>query len=57
MGPSIWQILIVILVVALLFGANRLPRVMEDVAKGITAFKRGLKDDADGNDKPSDKKE
>ena len=37
MSPSIWQILIVVALVFLLFGAGRLPRVMEDIAKGITA--------------------
>lgn len=45
MGPSIWHILIVILVIVLLFGTSRLPRVMEDVAKGLNAFKKGLKDE------------
>lgn len=47
MAPSIWQILIVILIVLLLFGAGRLPRMMEDVAKGIKGFKKGLKDEED----------
>lgn len=45
MSPSIWQILIIILVIILLFGTSRLPRVMEDVAKGLNAFKKGLKDE------------
>lgn len=61
MGPSIWHILIVILVIVLLFGTNRLPRVMEDLAKGLNAFKKGLKDedtksiDAPQNTAPKDK--
>lgn len=45
MGPSIWHILVVVLVVVLLFGTSRLPRVMEDLAKGLQAFKKGLKDE------------
>lgn len=45
MAPSIWQILIIILIVLLLFGAGRLPRIMEDMAKGIKSFKRGLNDE------------
>ena len=48
MGPSVWHILIVILVIVLLFGTSRLPRTMEDLAKGLKAFKKGLKDE----DKP-----
>jgi len=45
MGISIWQILIIVAVVALLFGAGRIPRLMGDMAKGIKSFKAGMKDD------------
>lgn len=52
MGLSIWQILIIVAVVVLLFGANRIPRLMRDMGSGITAFRKGLKDgdDKDGKD-------
>ncbi len=36
---------IVLGIVLLLFGAGRLPNVMGDFAKGIKAFKAGMKDD------------
>ena len=45
MGLSIWHILVVVLVIFLLFGAGRVPRMMEDIAKGIKSFKKGLADD------------
>lgn len=45
MGLSLWHVLVVILVVVLLFGTKRLPNVMEDLAKGIKSFKKGLKDE------------
>lgn len=45
MGLSIWHLLVVALLVFLFFGAGRLPRVMEDIAKGIKGFKKGLADD------------
>ena len=45
MGLSFWHILVVVLLVFVLFGANRFPRVMEDLAKGIKGFKHGLKDE------------
>lgn len=51
MGPGWLQILIVIALVVLLFGAGRLPRVMEDIAKGIKSFKKGMSED----DTPKDK--
>lgn len=48
MGLSIWHILVVLLVVMLVFGTKRLPGAMEDLAKGLKAFKKGLhhEDDA-----------
>ncbi|CAO3420790.1 twin-arginine translocase TatA/TatE family subunit [Azospirillum doebereinerae] len=42
---SIWHWVIVLLIVLLLFGAGKLPKVMGDLAKGAKAFKAGLKDD------------
>ncbi len=41
---SIWHWIIVLLIVLLLFGAGKLPSVMGDIAKGVKAFKAGLKD-------------
>ncbi|PZP55478.1 MAG: twin-arginine translocase TatA/TatE family subunit [Micavibrio aeruginosavorus] len=37
--------LVVILVIIVIFGAGRLPSVMGDLAQGIKAFKRGMKDE------------
>ena len=49
---------IVAIVVFLLFGAGKLPRLMGDVAEGIKAFKRGMKEDDDKTPKQiEDKKE
>lgn len=43
---SIWHWLIVLAVVLLLFGgAGKIPKLMRDMGQGITAFKRGLKDE------------
>ena len=50
MGISVWQILVILLIVLILFGAGKLPRVMGDVAKGVKSFKSGLKDDSDETD-------
>lgn len=48
---SIFHWLLVLVVILILFGAGRLPSVMGDLAKGIKAFRSGLKDDSD---KPAD---
>lgn len=50
MSLSVWHVLVVLIVVLILFGAGKLPRVMGDFAKGIKNFKAGLADD----DKPSE---
>lgn len=59
MSIGIWQVLIVVVLVFLLFGAGRLPRVMEDIAKGIKSFKKGISEDDTKSldNKSSDKKE
>ncbi len=44
---SLMHWMIVLLIVLLLFGAGKLPRVMGDFAKGIKAFKAGMKDEDD----------
>ena len=47
MGISIWQILIIAVVVVLLFGRGKISDLMGDVAKGIKSFKKGMADDED----------
>ena len=42
---SAWHWILVLLVVMIVFGAGKIPRVMGDVAKGIKNFKAGLKDE------------
>ena len=49
MGLSLSHILLVLIAVLLVFGAGRLPSVMKDLAKGLKAFKEGLKE---GDEKP-----
>ena len=47
MGPSWWQILIVLLLFVLLFGRGKISDLMGDVAKGIKSFKSGLSDEGE----------
>lgn len=44
MSIGIWQILAIVAVVILLFGRGRIAPFMEDLGKGISSFKKGLKD-------------
>jgi sec-independent protein translocase protein TatA len=45
MGFSLTHLAILLIIVLVIFGAGRVPSVMRDVAKGIKAFRDGLKDD------------
>lgn len=42
---GIWQVILVLAIVLIIFGAGKLPRVMGDVAKGMKNFKQGMKDE------------
>jgi len=42
---SLMHWLVVLAIVLVLFGAGKLPRVMGDFAKGIKAFKSGMKEE------------
>lgn len=44
---SIWHWLIVLVIVLLLFGAGKIPKLMGDMAKGVKAFKKGLAEEDD----------
>ncbi len=60
MGISIWQIVLVLVIIVILFGAGKIPRVMGDIAKGIKSFKAGMKEGEEAeeidNSSPSQEK-
>ena len=47
MSIGIWQVVLILVIVLILFGAGKLPKVMGDVAAGVKNFKKGIKDDED----------
>ncbi len=52
---SIWHWLIVLVVLLLLFGRGKIPALMGDMAKGIKAFKTGMKEEDETPAKAIDK--
>lgn len=56
MGMSIWHLLLILVVVFILFGAGKLPRVMGDIGKGIRAMRDGLKNETEEASSSSPKK-
>lgn len=47
MGISIWQLLIILLIVLLLFGAKRLRNVGGDLGSAVKGFKKAMSEDED----------
>ena len=45
MSIGVWQVVIILVIVLIIFGAGKLPHVMGDVAKGIKNFKKGMAED------------
>ena len=45
---SLMHWIVVLAIILILFGAGKLPRVMGDFAKGIKAFKAGMKEEDEG---------
>lgn len=39
------EIALIVIVILIVFGAGKLPSVMGDLAKGVNAFKKGLKEE------------
>ncbi len=52
-GVGLPELLVVLLVCLLLFGANKLPEIGRSLGEGIREFKRSMKDDS-GDQKPKD---
>lgn len=50
MGLGFWQLLLILIVVFVFFGAGRLPNVMGDIGKGIRNLRDGLKSDDGSKD-------
>ena len=55
-GLGHWEIILILVIILILFGAGKLPKVAGDIAKGIKSFKEGMKED-DSQEKKNLKKE
>lgn len=52
-----WQIIIVLVVILLLFGARRIPELGKGLGRGIRSFKEGLSTDLEDDEKLDEGKE
>ena len=54
-GISIWQLLIILLVVLVLFGSKKLRSIGSDLGQGVKGFKKAINDDeSNENDNSKD---
>lgn len=53
-GISIWQLLIVLVIVALIFGTKRLKGIGGDLGGAVKGFKKALNDDEAKNSETTD---
>jgi sec-independent protein translocase protein TatA len=55
MGGRFGELLLILLIILLLFGAGKLPKVMADIGKSLRALKKGLSsdDEKDGDENAS----
>ena len=50
MGISIWQLLIILAIVLLLFGAKRLRNIGTDLGEAVKGFRKSVKDPESGDE-------
>ncbi len=56
MSGRIGELLLILLLVLILFGAGKLPSVMNELGKGIRVFRDALNRKGDDDDNANDKK-
>ena len=57
MKPGLWQIIICVVVIAVLFGAKRIPELARSLGKAKGEFKKGLAEgELDDGEKPAEGK-
>jgi sec-independent protein translocase protein TatA len=44
-GLGIWELVVILVIVVLLFGAKRLPEIGAGIGEGIRNFRKSMKDD------------
>jgi len=57
LGIGLPELLVILLIVVVIFGANRLPKLGEGLGKAIRGFKKGISDTQDETGKDAGKKE
>ena len=41
---GLWEVILIVLVIVLLFGGKKIPELMHGVGKGVKSFKKGMQE-------------
>lgn len=52
--PSMWQIILILVIVLLLFGGKKIPELAKGLGSGIKNFKKAVKEDDEESPKSQD---
>ena len=53
--PGIWELIIIFLIVLILFGAGKIPKIAKDIGSGIREFKKSISGEEDKDTEKKDK--
>ncbi len=56
-APGIWELIFILLIVVVIFGAKKLPEIGSGLGKGITNFKKAMKDQGSLDSNSTDSEE
>ena len=56
-GLGHWEVLLILLVIVLIFGAKRIPEMAKGVGKGIKEFRKALSEDGEGEPPTEDQQD
>jgi len=54
-GLGIWELIVILVIVVLLFGARRLPEIGAGIGDGIKNFRKSMRDDKTDKTEKTDK--
>ncbi len=56
MRGGIWEIILIVVLILILFGSAKIPAMMKNIAGGIKTFKKEIKEEPEKTVKPAPKK-
>ena len=53
--PGIWELVIIFLIILVVFGAGKIPKIAKDLGSGIREFKKSISGEGENTDKTEKK--